>query len=158
MNEYTEAANKWREQTDAMAERGYWARFGEAQHFFGRHIAPIWRQHLGLAGADTTSHDDVVKLLKLTPNCILLIHLFARGYSRVAASKKTPVFACWPPMKAGKELRFVHAIPKRDLARMTGVAWSRTERGGRQLPLLAPPPEGGCFRWGMCEAPTTGDK
>lgn len=34
------------------------------------------------------------------------------------------------------------------------VAWSRTERGGRQLPLLAPPPEGGCFRWGMCEAPS----
>jgi 3'-phosphoadenosine 5'-phosphosulfate sulfotransferase (PAPS reductase)/FAD synthetase len=33
------------------------------------------------------------------------------------------------------------------------VAWSRTSRGGRQLPLLAPPPEGGCFRWGMCEVP-----
>lgn len=37
------------------------------------------------------------------------------------------------------------------------VAWSRTTHGGRQLPLLAPPPEGGCFRWGMCEAPATDD-
>lgn len=31
------------------------------------------------------------------------------------------------------------------------VAWSRTERGGRQFPLLAPVPEGGCMRWGLCE-------
>lgn len=34
------------------------------------------------------------------------------------------------------------------------VTWSRTTHGGRQLPLLAPPPDGGCFRWGMCEPPT----
>ncbi len=33
------------------------------------------------------------------------------------------------------------------------VEWSRTERGGRQLPLLQPEPDGGCFRWGFCEAP-----
>lgn len=33
------------------------------------------------------------------------------------------------------------------------VAWSRTERGGRQLPLLQPVPTGGCMRWGTCEAP-----
>jgi 3'-phosphoadenosine 5'-phosphosulfate sulfotransferase (PAPS reductase)/FAD synthetase len=33
------------------------------------------------------------------------------------------------------------------------VAWSRTSHGGRQLALLAPPPQGGCMRWGMCEAP-----
>ena len=33
------------------------------------------------------------------------------------------------------------------------VAWSRTSHGGKQLPLLQPPPDGGCFRWGMCEPP-----
>lgn len=33
------------------------------------------------------------------------------------------------------------------------VEWSRTSRGGRQLPLLADPPSGGCFRLGFCEAP-----
>lgn len=32
------------------------------------------------------------------------------------------------------------------------VDWSRTSRGGRQLPLLQEPPEGGCYRWGLCEA------
>jgi len=32
-------------------------------------------------------------------------------------------------------------------------AWARTERGGRQLPLLQPLPQGGCMRWGVCEAP-----
>ena len=31
------------------------------------------------------------------------------------------------------------------------VAWSRTSRGGRQLPLIQPPPEGGCYRWGLCD-------
>jgi hypothetical protein len=34
------------------------------------------------------------------------------------------------------------------------VAWSRTERGGRQLPLLAPAPSDGCMRWGLCDPPT----
>lgn len=34
------------------------------------------------------------------------------------------------------------------------IAWSRTERGGRQLPLIQQPPDSGCFRWGMCDPPT----
>lgn len=34
-------------------------------------------------------------------------------------------------------------------------AWSRTARGGKQLDLLADVPQGGCMRWGMCEAPPT---
>jgi len=33
------------------------------------------------------------------------------------------------------------------------VEWSRTSRGGKQLPLIQPEPQGGCFRWGMCEPP-----
>ncbi len=33
------------------------------------------------------------------------------------------------------------------------VAWSRTSHGGKQLPLIQPPPDGGCFRWGLCEPP-----
>lgn len=33
------------------------------------------------------------------------------------------------------------------------VGWARTSRGGRQFPLLAEPPSGGCFRWGLCEPP-----
>lgn len=35
------------------------------------------------------------------------------------------------------------------------IAWSRTERGGRQLPMFPPVPDGGCFRWGLCEAPAS---
>ena len=34
------------------------------------------------------------------------------------------------------------------------VAWSQTSRGGAQLPLIREQPDGGCFRWGMCEPPT----
>lgn len=33
------------------------------------------------------------------------------------------------------------------------VAWARTDHGGRQLPLFAPPPRGGCMRWGICDMP-----
>jgi len=33
------------------------------------------------------------------------------------------------------------------------VAWAKTARGGKQLDLLAPLPQGGCMRWGMCESP-----
>lgn len=37
------------------------------------------------------------------------------------------------------------------------VAWSRTDRGGRQLPLLPPAPKDGCLLWGACEPPTDND-
>lgn len=33
--------------------------------------------------------------------------------------------------------------------------WSQTDRGGKQLHLLQPIPQGGCMRWGTCEAPPT---
>jgi 3'-phosphoadenosine 5'-phosphosulfate sulfotransferase (PAPS reductase)/FAD synthetase len=35
------------------------------------------------------------------------------------------------------------------------VAWSQTERGGRQLPLIQRAPTGGCYRWGLCDSPST---
>jgi 3'-phosphoadenosine 5'-phosphosulfate sulfotransferase (PAPS reductase)/FAD synthetase len=31
------------------------------------------------------------------------------------------------------------------------VAWSRTKRGGKELPLLQPAPTGGCMAWGLCD-------
>jgi 3'-phosphoadenosine 5'-phosphosulfate sulfotransferase (PAPS reductase)/FAD synthetase len=31
------------------------------------------------------------------------------------------------------------------------VSWARTARGGRQLQLIQPEPEGGCTRWGVCD-------
>lgn len=33
------------------------------------------------------------------------------------------------------------------------VAWARTDKGGRQFSILQPLPQGGCMRWGACEAP-----
>lgn len=33
------------------------------------------------------------------------------------------------------------------------VEWARTDRGGKQMPLIREQPAGGCFRWGMCEPP-----
>lgn len=36
------------------------------------------------------------------------------------------------------------------------VEWARTDRGGKQLPLVREEPAGGCFRWGMCEPPKKG--
>lgn len=35
------------------------------------------------------------------------------------------------------------------------VAWARTDRGGRQMPMFAPAPRGGCMRWGLCETAST---
>lgn len=37
------------------------------------------------------------------------------------------------------------------------VEWSRTERGGKQFPILPPLPTGGCMRWGICESPKVDD-
>lgn len=34
------------------------------------------------------------------------------------------------------------------------VEWSRTAHGGKQYPMFREPePDGGCFRWGLCDAP-----
>lgn len=33
------------------------------------------------------------------------------------------------------------------------IEWARTDRGGKQMPLIREEPAGGCFRWGMCESP-----
>ncbi len=63
----------------------------------------------------------------------------------------------------GEIVRLENGRPKRrgvPFPIRDAVAWSRTERGGRevtQLRLFAPDPHGGCFRWGLCEPPTRGD-
>lgn len=33
------------------------------------------------------------------------------------------------------------------------VKWARTDHGGKQFPLFAPAPQGGCMRWGICDMP-----
>jgi 3'-phosphoadenosine 5'-phosphosulfate sulfotransferase (PAPS reductase)/FAD synthetase len=33
------------------------------------------------------------------------------------------------------------------------MLWAQSSRGGRQLQLIDLPPDGGCFRWGLCEPP-----
>ena len=33
------------------------------------------------------------------------------------------------------------------------VAWARTDDGGKQYSLFEKPPQGGCMKWGLCEAP-----
>jgi 3'-phosphoadenosine 5'-phosphosulfate sulfotransferase (PAPS reductase)/FAD synthetase len=56
--------------------------------------------------------------------------------------------------------RYSHKVATFFQARMKGVgamtirdmvSWSRTERGGRQMPIFEPAPRGGCMRWGLCE-------
>lgn len=34
------------------------------------------------------------------------------------------------------------------------VKWARTDHGGKQFPLFAPAPQGGCMRWGICDTPS----
>lgn len=36
------------------------------------------------------------------------------------------------------------------------VEWAQTSRGGHQLPLFREEPDGGCFRWGFCDPPSSG--
>lgn len=38
------------------------------------------------------------------------------------------------------------------------VEWSRTSHGGKQMAVFQDPPDAGCMRWGLCEAPSEGDK
>lgn len=59
-----------------------------------------------------------------------------------------------PQRYASAEATFFQSRAGAPVGIDAAVAWSRTSKGGRQLPLLAEPPSGGCFRWGMCEPPS----
>ena len=50
---------------------------------------------------------------------------------------------------------FQTRVPGRVMKIADVVTWARTTHGGRQLPLLAEPPKGGCMRWGLCETTPT---
>lgn len=52
---------------------------------------------------------------------------------------------------------FQTRTPGRTMGIRDVVTWARTERGGKQLPLLEPVPQGGCMRWGTCEPPPRKD-
>lgn len=68
---------------------------------------------------------------------------------RARRNRETPGrYASEAPTFFQSHARVGRPVPIREV-----VAWSRTERGGRQLPMLAPAPTGGCFRWGTCEPP-----
>jgi 3'-phosphoadenosine 5'-phosphosulfate sulfotransferase (PAPS reductase)/FAD synthetase len=56
-----------------------------------------------------------------------------------------------PGRYAHKEAAFFQTIRKGFSGIDAVVAWARTDTGGRQLPLFAPEPRGGCMRWGLCE-------
>jgi 3'-phosphoadenosine 5'-phosphosulfate sulfotransferase (PAPS reductase)/FAD synthetase len=48
---------------------------------------------------------------------------------------------------------FQTRTPGRTMGIRAISTWAKTDKGGRQLPLLQPLPQGGCMRWGTCEAP-----
>jgi 3'-phosphoadenosine 5'-phosphosulfate sulfotransferase (PAPS reductase)/FAD synthetase len=120
-------------------------------------------------------------LLQWTIEDVLTIHnrhgvkvnpLYQRGHSRVG---------CYPCIYASKEeIRLVaqHAPERIDEIRALEnadeatffqtqrkgfggidavVKWARTDHGGRQFPLFAPAPRGGCMQWGICDMPAEPD-
>lgn len=63
-----------------------------------------------------------------------------------------------PGRYSNKESTFFQTkVPGQVMGIRDVYAWSRTSRGGRQLDILADIPQGGCMRWGMCEAPKTNE-
>lgn len=56
-----------------------------------------------------------------------------------------------PGRYANEDASFFQTVRKGFTGIERVVEWARTDRGGRQLPIFAPAPTGGCMRWGLCE-------
>lgn len=68
--------------------------------------------------------------------------------------------AAWQAINGPPKYRYEHANATFFQTQRQGFEgiravqrWARTERGGKQFPILPPLPTGGCMRWGICESP-----
>jgi 3'-phosphoadenosine 5'-phosphosulfate sulfotransferase (PAPS reductase)/FAD synthetase len=113
-------------------------------HRHGVDVNPLYRlgfNRVGCAPCKNSIKAEIELLADVAPERIALLRELEAyvAESRGADSKvPTTMFAA-----NGKAMPIDEAI-----------AWARTSHGGVQLRLIRQEPDSGCFRWGLCDAPT----
>jgi 3'-phosphoadenosine 5'-phosphosulfate sulfotransferase (PAPS reductase)/FAD synthetase len=130
----------------------------EIHHRFGIPMNPLYlrgHERVGCYPCINESKASVALIAKHSPARIVEVDGYEREFSAERVRRN-----------ASGEGNFAHTHATFFMSKIPGemmgihevVAWSRTSRGGRQLPLIQESPDSGCFRWGMCEPPTKGDE
>jgi 3'-phosphoadenosine 5'-phosphosulfate sulfotransferase (PAPS reductase)/FAD synthetase len=129
-------------------------------HRYGIEVNPLYRRghsRVGCYPCIMSNKTDIRLVAEYAPERIDLIRELEREWTLVRARRneeepgryKYPDATFFQTMIGDRSTfhgaQFIDEI----------VAWSRTERGGRQLPMFPEPPDGGCFRWGLCDAPAS---
>lgn len=121
----------WKEQVDILVKSGWYKSADAASKFFVRRLHEMWAHEIAATGIEIDDETSLEKLLGLTPTMLLLIHLFAYGYSEnrryLKLSGKSPSIQVWPPFRQGAVVHMFHAIPKRDIAKIVGKSQGAVE-------------------------------
>jgi len=124
-------------------------------HRHGVPLNPLYHQGFDRVGCWPcifSRKDEIRGLADKDPERVELIAALEAEATRLRADRNVET----PGRYAHPQASFFQTrTPGQTMSIRDVVAWSRTSTGGRQLPLLVDPPQGGCMRWGMCEAPTT---
>lgn len=96
------------------------------------------------------SKEEIRLIAQNAPRRIALIAELEREFTKLRAERNKEEPGRYAHPKATFFMGRNSWDPSPSIERV--VEWSRTTRGGRQLTLLQEPPEGGCYRWGLCEA------
>ncbi len=141
-------------------------------HRHGLPINPLYKRghnRVGCYPCINATKEEIALVAKYAPDRIDEIDQFERDGSAERARRNVETPGRYESETATFFQKIVPAMdehgepvltpggrPKREGAPFPireAVAWARTSRGGVQLKLIADPPSGGCFRWGMCEPP-----
>lgn len=97
----------------------------EAERYSDHHLGALWRRIVGIDNDDACLTDQ----LEFTPTMTLILHLFGKAvHHHGTARSRLPVISSWLPIANDDgSLRFPHAIPKSDIARIVGKSRSAVD-------------------------------
>lgn len=125
----------------------------QIHHHHGVPVNPLYRlgyDRVGCLPCVYSRKEDIRLTADHFPDRIELIRALEKHATMVRRAHNLAT----PGRHGVEQAAFFLSRQKGDPARTIDevVEWARTDRGGKQLPLIQEDPEGGCFRWGLCDA------
>lgn len=125
-------------------------------HRHGLPVNPLYQRghsRVGCWPCIYATKEEIALLAEHDPERVELIEGLEQGVERLRAERNAETPGRYAHA-VGSFFQVRHGVAPMGIRDV--VSWARTDRGGRQLPLLAEPPKGGCMRWGLCDPPSEG--
>lgn len=115
----------YEEQIQDIESGCYYQDIKKARLFMLTHLSPLWAPQLGLEPGS-----DVRAYLRLSDSVVLVSHFFARAVYGHGRSSKVPRLTAYPKWPGHERVR---AIPKGDIATVTGLSVGRVDAAVRRM-------------------------